>query len=93
MAIHEAERVIEKVEIPVEPVEVEEGEEPIEEEPEIVTKVVYKPATLLAEACLSLSKGKDTKVEVQITLDKDSKMDLVMREKNGSNIVKVAGKQ
>lgn len=93
LAIHEAERVIEKVEIPVEPVEVEEGEEPIEEEPEIVTKVVYKPATLLAEACLSLSKGKDTKVEVQITLDKDSKMDLVMREKNGSNIVKVAGKQ
>ncbi|KAI9311792.1 Hsp70 protein-domain-containing protein [Dichotomocladium elegans] len=91
VALHEADRVIEKIEIPVEPVEVEEGEEPIEEEPEIVTKVVHKPAALLAEACLPLSKGKDSKVEVQITIDADSKLSLIVREKNGSNIVKVAG--
>ncbi|KAI7849304.1 heat shock protein 70 family [Circinella umbellata] len=96
LALHEGDHTIEKVEIPVEPIEVEEGEEPFEEEPEIVTKVVTKPAALLAEASLPLSQGKEakgSKIEVQITVDADRKLALVMREKNGSNIIKVAGKQ
>ncbi|KAI8145025.1 heat shock protein 70 family [Fennellomyces sp. T-0311] len=96
LALYEGDRTIEKVEIPAEPIEVEEGEEPVEEEPEIVTKVVVKPATLLAEASLPLSQGKaakGSKIEVQITVDADRKVNLVVREKNGSSVIKVAGKQ
>lgn len=96
LALHEAERTIEKTEIPVEAIEVEEGEEPIEEEPEIVTKVVYKPATLLIEASLPLEQGKSakaSKIQAQLTVDADSKITLVLREKNGSGVVKVTGQQ
>ncbi|KAI9277068.1 heat shock protein 70 family [Phascolomyces articulosus] len=96
LALHEGDHTIEKIEIPVEPIPVEEGEEPIEEEPEIVTKVVTKPAALLVEASLPLSQGKEakgSKIEVQVTVDADRKLSMVMREKNGSNVIKVAGKQ
>ncbi|KAI9493121.1 heat shock protein 70 family [Zychaea mexicana] len=96
LALHEGDHTVVKEEIPVEAIEVEEGEEPIEEEPEIVTKVVTKPAALLVEASLPLSQGKEakgSKIEVQITVDVDSKLSLVVREKNGSNVIKVAGKQ
>ncbi|KAI8391778.1 heat shock protein 70 family [Radiomyces spectabilis] len=96
--LHEGDHVIEKTEIKPEPIEVEEGEEPIEEEPEIVTKVIVKPAAQLVEAALPLDKSqkaKASKIEVQITIDASKKLSLVMREKNGSNVVKaeVAGKQ
>lgn len=94
LALHEGDHVIEKKEIPQEPIEGEEDEEPLE--PEIVTEVHTKPSNLLVEACLPLEHGKEangSKIEVQLTIDADRKLSLVMREKNGTNIVKVAGKQ
>ncbi|KAG0165409.1 Hsp70 protein that interacts with Zuo1p [Apophysomyces sp. BC1034] len=91
LALHEGDHTIEKTEIPAEPVEVEEGEEPIEEEPEIVTKVVIKPAALLIEANLALESK--SKIEVQVTVDAQTNLSLVMRQ--NSKIVKaeVAAKQ
>lgn len=94
LALHEGDRIVEKTEIKPEPVEGEEEQEELE--PEIVTKVVTKPAALLVEACLPLEKGseaKSSKIEVQLTIDAERKLGLVLREKNGSNVVKVAGKQ
>lgn len=93
VALHEGDHVIEKKEIPVEPVPVEEGEEPYEEEPEIVTTVYTKPAALLAEAVLPVS-SKSAKVEVQVTVEVDGKLTLVLRD--AANVVKAevpAGKQ
>ncbi|KAI8329130.1 heat shock protein 70 family [Chlamydoabsidia padenii] len=93
VALHEGDHVIEKKEIPVEPVPVEEGEEPYEEEPEIITTVLTKPAALLAEAVLPVA-SKTTKVEVQVTVEMDGKLTLVLR--NAANVVKAevpAGKQ
>ncbi|KAI8078893.1 heat shock protein 70 family [Halteromyces radiatus] len=92
VALHEGDHVIEKKEIPVEPIPVEEGEEPYEEEPEIVTTVFTKPAALLIEAVLPVS-SKSTKVEVQVTVNVDGKLTLVLRDT--ANVVKaeVAGKQ
>ncbi|KAI9307102.1 heat shock protein 70 family [Cunninghamella echinulata] len=91
VALHEGDHIIEKKEIPVEPLPVEEGEEPVEEEPEIVTTVYTKPAALLVEAILPAKK--DSKVEVQVTVDTDLKVILVLRD--GSNVVKAetSGKQ
>ncbi|KAI8060071.1 heat shock protein 70 family [Gongronella butleri] len=85
IALHEGDHVIEKKELPVEPVEVEDGEEPYEMEPEIITTVITKPATLLAEAVLPVTKSK--KVEVQVTIDINRKLTLVVRD--DTNVAKV----
>ncbi|ORX48872.1 HSP70-domain-containing protein [Hesseltinella vesiculosa] len=84
VALHEGDHIIEKKEIPVEPVQTEEDEEAYEEEPEIVTTVYTRPAALLAEAILPTSKSKN--VEVQITIDVNRKLTLVLRD--GENTVK-----
>ncbi|KAI7907357.1 heat shock protein 70 family [Cokeromyces recurvatus] len=96
LALYEGEHVIEKVEVKPEPVEVEDDEEPYEEEPEIVTKVYTKPAAQLVEASLPLekaAKAKGSKIEVQITVDAQANVTLIMREKNGSKVVKVEAKK
>ncbi|KAI8977690.1 heat shock protein 70 family [Mycotypha africana] len=96
VALYEGDHTIEKEEIKHEPVQLEDDEEPYEEEPEIVTKVVNKPATKLIEACLPLekaTKAKSSKIEVQITVDAQANVTLVMREKNGSKVVKVEAKK
>ncbi|KAI9485775.1 MAG: heat shock protein 70 family [Benjaminiella poitrasii] len=96
LALYEGEHVVEKVEVKPEPVQLEDDEEPYEEEPEIVTKVYTKPATQLVEASLPLekaAKAKDSKIEVQITVDAQANMTLIMREKNGSKVVKVEAKK
>ncbi|KAI9021449.1 heat shock protein 70 family [Phycomyces nitens] len=94
LALHEGNHTIKKTELPAEPVE--DDEEPLE--PEVITKVVTKPAALLAELSLPLQHGKkakESKVEVQVTVDADSKLSVVMREKNSTNIVKaeIVGKK
>lgn len=96
VALYEGDHVVEKTEIKPEPIPVEEGEEPYEEEPEIVTKVFQKPAAKLIEASLPLehgAKAKGSKVEVQITVDAQSNLTLVLREKNGSKVVKAEAKK
>ncbi|KAI7870789.1 heat shock protein 70 family [Spinellus fusiger] len=87
LALHEGDHTVEKTEIPAEPVE--EDEEPLE--PEVITKVITKPAALLAELNLPLEHGqkvKASKIEVQVTVDAENKLTVVMREKNGGNVVK-----
>lgn len=96
LALFEGDHTIEKTEIKPEPIPVEEGEEPYEEEPEIITKVFNKPAAKLVEASLPLEQGakaKSSKIEVQITVDAQSNLTLVLREKNGSKVVKVEAKK
>lgn len=96
LALYEGDHVVEKVEVKAEPIPVEEGEELYQEEPEIVTKVYQKPATQLIEASLPLEKGakaKASKIEVQITVDAQQNLTLVLREKNGSNVVKAEAKK
>ncbi|KAI8992547.1 heat shock protein 70 family [Pilobolus umbonatus] len=91
LALYEGDHVVEKTEVKSDPIPVEEGEEPYEEETETITKVFNKPAAKLIEASLPLehgSKAKESKIEVQITIDAKSNVTLVMREKNGSKIVK-----
>ncbi|ORZ06463.1 heat shock protein 70 family [Absidia repens] len=92
VALHEGDHVIEKKEIPVEPLPVEEGEEPYEEEPEIVTTVLTKPAALIAEAVLPVS-SKSVKVQVQVTVEVNGKVTLVLRDANNVVKAEVAGKQ
>jgi molecular chaperone DnaK (HSP70) len=77
---------------PREPIEGEEGEEPYEDEPEIVKKVVIKPSSKLLEAVLPLENGMElgvAKIEATLTIESDSKVNLVLREKKGSAVVKV----
>ena len=77
---------------PREPIEGEEGEEPYEDEPEIVKKVVIKPSNKLLEAVLPLENGMElgvAKIEATLTIESDSKVNLVLREKKGSAVVKV----
>lgn len=96
VALYEGDHTVEKIEVKPEPVPVEEGEEPYEEEPEIQTKVYNKPAAQLIEASLALekaSKVKESKIEVQITIDAQSAVTLVLREKNGKNVVKAESKK
>ncbi|KAL9541208.1 hypothetical protein MBANPS3_009252 [Mucor bainieri] len=96
VALFEGDHIVEKVEVKAEPVQLEDDEEPYEEEPEILTKVFNKPAAQLVEACLPLenaSKPKASKIEVQITVDAQSNLTLIMREKNGSKVVKVEAKK
>lgn len=96
VALYEGDHTVEKEEIKPEPVQVEDDEEPYEEEPEIITKVYNKPAAQLVEASLPLekaSKAKESKIEVQITVDAQANLTLIMREKNGSNVVKVEAKK
>lgn len=94
IALFEGEHVIEKTEVKR---EVEEGEEVYEDEqPEIVTKVFQKPAAKLIEASLPLEKAtkpKESKIEVQITVDAQANLTLVLREKNGSKVVKAVAKK
>jgi molecular chaperone DnaK (HSP70) len=95
VALYEGDHTIEKTEIKPEPVQVEDDEEPYEEEPEIITKVFNKPAAQLIEACLPLekaAKSKDSKIEVQITVDANAHLTLVLREKGGSKVVKAESK-
>lgn len=96
IALFEGDHIVEKVEVKAEPVQLEDDEEPYEEEPEVITKVFNKPATQLVEACLPLenaSKPKASKIEVQVTVDAQSNLTLIMREKNGSKVVKVEAKK
>ncbi|KAI8342213.1 heat shock protein 70 family [Choanephora cucurbitarum] len=96
VALYEGDHTVEKHEIKHEPVPVEDDEEPYEEEPEIVTKVFNKPAAQLIEASLPLANGakeKGSKIEVQITVDAQSNLSLVLREKNSSNVVKAEAKK
>ncbi|KAI8378497.1 heat shock protein 70 family [Blakeslea trispora] len=96
VALYEGDHTVEKHEIKHEPVPVDDDEEPYEEEPEIVTKVFNKPAAQLIEASLPLANGakeKGSKIEVQITVDAQANLTLVLREKNGSNVVKAEAKK
>ncbi|GAA5810240.1 hypothetical protein MFLAVUS_003660 [Mucor flavus] len=94
LALFEGEHIIEKTEVKR---EIEEGEEAYEDEqPEIVTKVYQKPAAKLIEASLALEKAtkpKESKIEVQITVDAQANLTLVLREKNGSKVVKAVAKK
>lgn len=94
LALFEGEHIIEKTEVKR---EIEEGEEVYEDEqPEIVTKVYQKPAAKLIEASLALEKAtkpKESKIEVQITVDAQANLTLVLREKNGSKVVKAVAKK
>ncbi|KAG1313124.1 hypothetical protein G6F64_002483 [Rhizopus arrhizus] len=96
VALYEGDHTVEKYEVKPEPVPVEEGEEPYEEEPEIHTKVYNKPAAQLIEASLALekaAKAKESKIEAQITIDAQSNVTFVLREKNGKNVVKAESKK
>ncbi|CEI91691.1 hypothetical protein RMCBS344292_05974 [Rhizopus microsporus] len=96
VSLYEGDHIVEKTEVQPEPVPVEDDEEPYQEEPEIHTKVYNKPAAHLIEACLALEKGakaKGSKIEVQITVDAQSNVSLVLREKNGKNVVKAESKK
>jgi len=96
LALYEGDHVVEKVEVKAEPIPVEESEGPYEEEPEVVTKVYQKPAAQLIEASLELEQGakaKGSKIEVQITVDAQSNLTLILREKNGSKVVKAEAKK
>lgn len=96
LALFEGEHVVEKTEVKHEAAPVEEGEEAYEEDVEVITKVYQKPAAKLIEASLPLehaAKAKASKIEVQITVDAQSNLTLVLREKNGSKVVKAEAKK
>ncbi|KAJ2957918.1 hypothetical protein NQZ79_g6441 [Umbelopsis isabellina] len=94
-ALYEGDHEIVTEEIPApprEPIEGDEDEEPYEDEPEIIKKVVIKPASKLLEAVLPLENGLEqgvAKIEVTITVESDNKINLVLREKKGNGVVKV----
>ncbi|KAI7873301.1 heat shock protein 70 family [Mucor mucedo] len=96
VALFEGDHVVEKTEVKHEAPAAEEGEEAYEDEVETVTKVFQKPAAKLIEASLPLehaAKAKGSKIEVQITVDAKSNLTLVLREKNGSKVVKAEAKK
>ncbi|CAO3671501.1 unnamed protein product [Umbelopsis ramanniana] len=77
---------------PREAVEGDEDEEAYEDEPEIIKKVVIKPSTQLLEAVLALENGMElgvSKIEATLTIESNHKINLVLREKKGSAVVKV----
>ncbi|KAG2175960.1 hypothetical protein INT44_000438 [Umbelopsis vinacea] len=92
-ALYEGDHEIVTEEIAAPPREAaDDDEEAYEDEPEIVKKVVIKPSTKLLEAVLALENGMEkgvSKIEATLTIENNNKINLVLREKKGSAVVKV----